>query len=271
MARLRQAHQNLETEHRGIVMDNKQLASEKKTISEKYEANKRDNRKVVKVLADKLKSANTANEDLRRDYMAAQRQIRSLTNEVNTAKENLETSEQLAQDEIARLSSVADSVNLDLQAEREKYRTETAHLHAQINTISEMNDRFRQMLIPVPENQISDCDVAHKFTTLRSSILAFVRRIWTLKMRAEIDVQSLPRGHREFFQSSIPRSYDRLRYVVSAFLYHGIFEAPNYFLGDEHKKFDDQLREVERHLFKISPRGDYKALTALFTVPVCFH
>lgn len=245
---LNRAYQNLETEYRNALINNKKLSGEKEMLKEKYTAYKVAAVDHMKRAQERIRLDKATNERLLKNLVAA-----------NTEIEDLQMVEYNYQEEIARLNSTVDDVTFDLRTEKERGRKETAQLHTQIKTISEMNDKFRQMLVPVSEKQISDGEVVQKFTALRSSILAFVRRTWTLEFRAGIDIRTLPKGHREFFQSSIPPSYDRLRYVVSVFLYQVIFEAPNYFLGDDHQRFEGHLQNLERHLFKISPNGNYKA------------
>lgn len=271
MAQLRQAHENLKTEHNDLVVRNQQLASDNEAVIEKYNTKKRDYRKTVQSLNDDLKCATAECGQLKRQHTADRSQIMSLTNDVDTARENLQTSEQLSQDEIARLHSELDSVKLDLQAEREKARKEIAQLHVQIRASNERSEKYRQMLIPASEKQVMDADLVHKFTSLRSRILALVRQTWALKPRPDVEFRRLPPSHQEFFLSRIPGSYDRLRYVVSAFLYQGIFEAPSYFLRNDHHSFEDHLQKLERHLFDISPNGNSKSPTAWPTVPVCVH
>lgn len=256
MAQLRQKYENLKTEHSEVVMRNEKLASEKEAVIEKYDMKKTESRKAIKDLENRLKHANAAREQLQEQYTADRSQIMSLTNDVDTARENLQAYEQLSQDEIACLRSELEFVKLNLQDEREKARKEIAHLHDQIRSSNEKSEKYRQMLIPASEKQVMDADVVHKFTSLRSRILALVRQTWALKRRPDVDFQLLPPSHQGFFLSRIPGSYDRLRYVVSVFLYNGIFEAPNYFLQDDQQSFEDRLQQLERHLFDISPNGN---------------
>lgn len=251
----------LKKDGRDAAIENNQLRSKLKNAEEQLEKTEKLGRKKSQDHQVDIKSAKARNAMLRGDLETAENTIVRLQAEIDAADEKFQTSEIAAAGEISRLTSDVDIANEELFEEKSAARKEIARLQSQIKLLNEKNDKFRQMLVPVSEKQVPDAEVVRKFTALRSHIMGFVRRTWSLKFRNDVDVGAFSEAQHIVFVSCGLGSYDRLRYLVFIFIYHRIFDSKNYFLKDGFESLEEHLQKGEKSLIKKSSEGKYKSLS----------
>ncbi|KAI7775463.1 hypothetical protein LA080_006795 [Diaporthe eres] len=251
---LQKTCETLEKVRKDAVNENKQLHSKLKNAEAQLALKKARDQQID------IKSVKARNSMLRNDLGIAENNIARLQAAIHTAEEKFQTAEIAAAEKISRLTSDVDTVNEELFKEKSAARNEISQLQSQIKLLNEKNDKFRQMIIPVSEKQVLDVEVMQKFTSLRSSIIALVRRTWTLKLRHDINVRDFSNGQHYIFKSGDLSSYDRLRYVVFHFIYQGVFNAKNFFLKDGFEHLENYLQKVENGLCETSPVENRKLL-----------
>lgn len=251
----------LEKDGRNASIEIKQLRSRLQNAEDQLENTKSLARKEVQGHQNDIKSIKACNGRLRSDLETAENKIVGLQAEIHTADEKFQTSEISAAEEISRLTTDVDMVNEELFKEKNSARKEIAQLQSQIKLLNEKNDKFRQILIPVSEKQVLDAEVVQRFTSLRTSMLALVRRTWKPAFRDDADVISLSQDQIHVFKFGGMCDYDRLRYAVFHFIHDRIIGNRNYFLENGFEETEKRLQLVEQELFEKSPVGEQKTLS----------
>ncbi|KAL1866882.1 hypothetical protein Daus18300_006585 [Diaporthe australafricana] len=243
-----------------------------------YQKNNKDFSKRHKKLHQYITSPEKTSKKLREEGDAAKKRIDQPAPKTNMAEEKLQKMMGIATNIIAsrdaelnsikavkaKLEAELNSVSLvkaKLEAENQAAQKENANLHRQIGAVNDVNAKLRQMLVPPSEKQVIDADVVSKFTRFRSSILALVRRTWTLKLRQEVDVEALSVTQRFVF-SGFPINYDRLRCVVFTLLDLAILNSRNYFLGQNFEELENCMRRAETQLLNGSPEENLELVIA---------
>ena len=162
-----------------------------------------------------------------------------------------------AEMEYGRMLTRCDDLEQDLMTKEDNHRKEQTELQARVNDLTHTNDRLRQMIVPVSEKQVPDSDVVSKFTSLCNSILRLVRQTWKPAIRADFDPRQLSERQRDFFESRLPLSYNRLRSVVFHMIYYLIFGSRSYFLDETFRHLEESLQTVEADLSYKLPEGKY--------------
>lgn len=248
-ARLRQGRKD-------ALNRNGQLVCKLQNEEREHEATKAAAQQERERLESKLKSARASNDNIRRDLKDAESKNTRLRSEIHSAKERFETAQNNALEDMSRLASEADIAKQELFDQTNSAGKKIAQLQSQIELLNEKNDKFRQMLIPVSEKQVPDAEVVQKFISLRSSMLALVRRTWKLAFRDDVDILSLSRDQIYIFKASGTCDYDRLRYAVFHFIYHRILGTQNYFLENGLEETEQRLQLVEKELVEKSSAGE---------------
>lgn len=244
--------ETLKKDGRDAAAENKQLRSKLKKAEDQLETTRALARHEAQRHQNEIKS-------IKRDRKIAEDKVGRLQLEIDAADEKFEAAEISAAEEISRLGSDIATANHELFHEKRSALKEIGRLQNRIKLLNEKADMFRDMLIPVSEKQILDAEVVQKFTSLRSSIMALVRRTWALKLRTNSDVRKLSDNQHYFFMSSGSGSYDKLRFVVFEFIYQWIFDSKNYFLKEGLESLEECLRKGEKSLLKNSPVGKFKS------------
>lgn len=252
--------EKLEKDNRVAASEINQLRSKLKTAEDQHEMTEALARSQAQRHQTDIKSAKACNESLRNGLDIASEEILDLRSEIATADEKFRTAEIAAAEDISQLTSDINTAKEELFEEKRTALQEIQQLQNQIEVLNEKNDKFRQMLIPVSEEQVLDVTVVRKYNKIRSSIMALVMGTWKLKLRIDMDVEDLSKDQYQALKSSSSGSYDRLRYVVFHFIWHGIFIPKNYFLKDGFERFEHHLQKVEKGLCETSPAGKYKTL-----------
>lgn len=253
--------ETLRKDHSAAIIEIKRLGSKIEMAEEHHQATKNVARKKFENLENDIKSAKELKERILRRWKAAKNENIHLESELETANAKLHGAENAANKDIAFLTAKIDATEQELFAEKRNAHEDITQLQGQIKLLTEKNDKFRQMLIPVSEKQILDADVVQKFRYLRSSMLALVRRTWSLKMRDDFDLRSLSRDQHIIFRPDGTTDYDRLRYAVFHFIHQRIIGTHNYFLDNGFEKCESGLRQVEKELVEKSPTGKHKFRT----------
>lgn len=261
--------EKLRKDHSAAIIEIKRLGSKIELAEEQHKATKMVSRKKVEQLENGIKSTKELNEKILRRWKTAKGEKLHLESELETANANLHGVENAANKEIAFLTAKIEATEQELFAEKSNAHKDITQLQGQIKLLTEKNDKFRQMLIPVSEDQILDADVVQKFRYLRSSMLALVRRTWSLKMRDDFDLSSLSKDQHIIFKPVGTTDYDRLRYAVFYFIHQRIIGTHNYFLENGFEKCESGLRQVEKELVEKSPTGKRKFGTRNYQVSPC--
>lgn len=241
--------------------ERRDAVSKLKNEEEEHGATKAAARQKLERLENDFKSARDSNENTKRTLKSTEREIARLRSEAHRTKEEFQAAENASLEDIAHLTSDVDLAKQELYEEKSSARKEIAQLRSQIKVLSEKNDKFRQMLIPVAEKQVLDAEVVQKFTSLRSSILTLVRRTWKLTFPEGFDLRSLSQSQKDIFKLGSMDSYDRLRYAVFQFIFHGIIGPRNYFLKDGFEQTEQGLEMAEQELFSKSSVGEWQLLS----------
>jgi hypothetical protein len=149
------------------------------------------------------------------------------------------------------------SLGQHLAREKHEHRNHIAELEEQVHELAKNNVRLREIILSASEKQIPDADVVSKYTRLCQSIIGLVRLTWKPEIKAEFDLKKLSGHQREFFESRIPLSYNRLRSVVFQMVDVHILSPPNYFLKEPFWRLEESLRKAERHLSSDLSDGEY--------------
>lgn len=256
---LQKTCETLKKDSRNAAAENKHLRSKLKNAEDQLETTRALGRQEVQRQQTEIKQFKVSNGTLTSDLKIAEDRIVRLQLEIHAADERFEAAEIAAAEEISRLSSDVATANQELFQEKRSALKEIGRLQSRIKDLTEKTDRFRDMLIPVSEKQILDAEVVQKFTSLRSSIMALLRRTWALRLRKDFDVGEFSRGQHLVFMSGDAGSYDKLRYVVFEHIYQMILDSKNYFLKDGFESLGEYLHKGEKSLLKKSPVGKYKS------------
>ncbi|KAK2596524.1 hypothetical protein N8I77_013411 [Diaporthe amygdali] len=246
-----------------------------------------------------IEALKTANESIEKELRAAKDRVNSLFAELKTTKEKHRVFKTAAREKIAHLESgisyfeeINDALGKqkvdienendhlryqlstkqqDFEREKENDRKKLAQLQQQVRAMTSTNDQLRQMLVPLSDRQVPDADVVYNFTSLRSSIIGLVRQNWETALRHSVDFKDLSEHQKEFFRAGIPITYDRLRHLVFNLIYYELFAPQRYFLGKHYEKVEENIRRVEKDLYRNSGEGKLKRFQGEICVPAFIY
>ncbi|ROV88753.1 hypothetical protein VMCG_10061 [Cytospora schulzeri] len=133
----------------------------------------------------------------------------------------------------------------------------------------ELTDRMtslRQMLVPPPEDQISDTEIIQRFTALRSLIFRLVRSTWDRKLKDDVGERDVSEGQCTFFGTITNKNanwktlYNRLRYFVFYKLSDLVLGRRLYGLGKSCKGLDKELEAMEFYMWDKIPEAERRGL-----------
>lgn len=171
--------------------------------------------------------------------------------QLHREKDSLQSKITADQQQIEKLDAYVNAANGDLSHERAKNER-----------LGERMASLRQMLVPPPNDQVSDDEVVQKFSALRSQIFRLVKMTWAKGLRDHIEERNLSDEQRAYLQTIFSghtqwnRFYPRLHCHVFRYLASATFGRRHYGLTNEANGLDQRLEEVETYMWNYLPGGN---------------
>jgi chromosome segregation ATPase len=238
---LRETNARMNEEYKNAKSENQKIQFKLTSVERAHDATKKAAQQEIESHEKEAHLAEASREGIKRDLESAKNEIARL------------------QAEIERLYSQVHEANQALTDQQRSDMEKITQLRAQNKLLSEKNDKLRDMVIPVSEEQVLDAEVMAKFTAIRTSIFALVRRTWKMELRDGVLQEDLSKEQLLIFGPGGEDIYDRTRGIVFHFVHQHILGSQNYVLQDGLEEFEWALQVAERELFDKSPIGKYTA------------